>query len=127
MCNRVTLGRTLEEAYTDGGDLLCQERARAVWAHDGIALRGHHLDTTSFARSGADVPEREEPALSRTHGYAREHRPDVQPAVWELIVSQEGGVPCLRQSWDGTTSDTQMFQERAQALRTAFKHAPSPR
>jgi transposase len=127
MCHRLTLGRTLDEAYTDGCDLLFQERALEVWAHDGIDLRCHHLDPTSFALRGASVPARDEPAMSITQGYSREHRPDVQQAVLELIVSQEGGVPFLSQSWDGHTSDTQMFQERAQALMTAFKHAPRPR
>jgi hypothetical protein len=33
----------------------------------------------------------------------------------------------LRQSWDGNTAATQMFQARAQALMSALQHAPSPR
>ena len=33
----------------------------------------------------------------------------------------------LSKSWDGNTSDTQIFQERAAALLTAFAHAPTPR
>jgi transposase len=127
MFHRFTLGRRLDEAYTDGCDLLFQELALEVCAHDGIDLRGKHLDTTSFALSGAYVPERDEPAISITHGYSRDHRPDLKPAVLELIVSQDGGGPFLSQSWDGQTSDTQMFQERAQALMTAFTPAPSPR
>jgi transposase len=127
MFNRFTLGRTLDEAYTYGCDLLFQELALEVCAHAGIDRRCNHLDTTSFSLSGAYVPERDEPAISITHGYSRDHRPDVKQAVLELIVSHDGGVPFLRQSWDGHTSDTQMFQERAQALLTAFTHAPRPR
>lgn len=62
-----------------------------------------------------------------THGYAKEHRPDVQPAVWERMVSQDGGGPGVSQRWVGHTSDTQMFQERAQTVLKAFKTSPSPR
>jgi transposase len=65
--------------------------------------------------------------MTITHGYSRDHRPDLKQAVLELMVSQDGGVPFLSKSWDGNTADTQIFQERAQALMTAFQHAPSPR
>ena len=43
------------------------------------------------------------------------------------MVSQDGGVPLMSKSWDGNASDTQVFQERAQALMTTFKNSPSPR
>ena len=127
MFNRFKLGRTLDEAYTYGCDLLFQELALAVCAQEGIDLRCNHLDTTSFSLSGEYVPERDEQAITITHGYSRDHRPDLKPAVLELMVSQDGGVPFLSKSWDGNTADTQIFQERAQALMTAFKNAPSPR
>ena len=65
--------------------------------------------------------------LCITHGYSKDHRPDLKQAVLELMVSQDGGVPFVSKSWDGNTSDTQVFQERAQALMSAFKNAPSPR
>jgi transposase len=42
-------------------------------------------------------------------------------------VSQDGGVPLVSKSWDGKTSDTQMFKERADALMAAFARAPTPR
>jgi transposase len=127
MFNRFKLGRTLDEVYTYGCDLLFQELALAVCAHEGIDLRFHHLDTTSFSLSGDYVPDTDEHAITITHGYSKDHRPDLKQAVLELMVSQDGGVPFVSKSWDGNTSDTQIFQERAQALMTAVKHAPGPR
>ena len=127
MFNRVTLGRTLDEAYTYGGDLLFHALAQAVCAHEGIDLRCNHLDTTSFSLSGAYVPEHDEQGMTITYGYAKDHRPDLQPAVLELMVSQDGGVPCGSNSWDGHTSDIEVFQERARGLMAAFQNAPSPR
>ena len=94
---------------------------------EGIAQRFHHLDTTSFSLSGDYVPESDEQAITITHGYSKDHRPDLKQAVLELMVSQDGGVPMVSKSWDGNTSDTQIFQERAAALLTAFAHAPTPR
>jgi transposase len=94
---------------------------------ESIDLRGNHLDTTSFALSGAYVPERDEHAITITRGYSRDHRPDLKPAVLALLVSHDGGGPCVSKRWDGHTSDRAMFQARAQALMTAVKNAPSPR
>src|SRR5712692_10360890 len=127
MFNRFKLGRTLEEVSAYGCDLLFQELALAVCAQEGIDLRFNHLDTTSFSLSGDDVPDTDAHAMPSTHGYSKDHRPDFKQAVLALMVSQDGGVPCVSKSWDGTTADTQMFQERAQALMTAVKHAPGPR
>jgi transposase len=47
--------------------------------------------------------------------------------VLELMVSQDGGVPFVSKSWDGNTSDTRLFQQRAEALIRAFKDTPTPR
>jgi transposase len=127
MFNRFKLGRTLDEADASGCDLWFQELALPVCAQEGIDLRFNHLDTTSFSLSGAYVPESDEPAITITHGYSRDHRPDLKQAVLALLVSQDGGVPCVSKSWDGNTSDIAVFQERAQALLAAFTNAPSPR
>src|SRR6266545_8292724 len=127
MFNRFKLGRTLDAVYAYGCDLWFEELARAICAHEGIDLRFNHLDTTSFALTGAYVPDRNEHAIRITHGYSKDHRPDLKQAVLELLVSQDGGVPVVSKSWDGNTSDTQIFQERAQALMATLKRAPTPR
>ena len=55
--NRFKLGRTLDEVYGYGCDLLLSELALAVCVQEGIAQRFNHLDTTSFSLSGAYVPD----------------------------------------------------------------------
>jgi transposase len=45
----------------------------------------------------------------------------------ELIVSQDGGVPFLSQSWDGNASDTVVFKARCEALIAQFQASESPR
>ena len=127
MFNRFKLGRSLDEVYTYGCDLLFSELALAVCVHEGIAQRFHHLDTTSFALSGEYAPESDKHAILITHGYSKDHRPDLKQAVLELMVSQDGGVPLLSKSWDGNACDTKVFQERAGALMTTLKHSPGPR
>jgi len=127
MCNRFKLGRTLDEVHVYGCDLLFSELALAVCAQEGIDERCNHLDTTSFSLTGDSVPESDEHAIAITHGYSKAHRPDLKQAVLERMVSQAGGVPLLSKSWEGNASDTQIFQERAQALMATFRGSPSPR
>jgi transposase len=125
--NRFKLGRTLEEVSASGCDLLFSELALAVCGQAGIDQRFNHLDTTSFSLTGDYVPESDEQALTITHGYSKDHRPDLKQAVLELMVAQDGGVPLVSKSWDGKTSDTPIFQERAKALMATFQHSPTPR
>lgn len=127
MFNRFKLGRSLDEVSTYGCDLLFSEIALAVCAQEGIAQRFQHLDTTSFSLTGEYVPDSDEHAIALTHGYSKDHRPDLKQAVLELMVSQDGGVPLLSKSWDGNTSDIEVFQKRAQALLETLKKSPSPK
>jgi transposase len=127
MFNRFKLGRTLDETYTYGCDLLFSELALAVCLQEGIDTRFNHLDTTSFSLTGDYVPDGDEHAIAITHGYSKDHRPALKQAVLELMVSQDGGVPLMSKSWDSNASDTQIFQARAQALMSTFKGSPTPR
>src|SRR6266849_2711023 len=127
MFNRFKLGRTLDEAHAYGCDLLFSELSLAVCSQERIDTRFNHLDTTSFSLTGDYVPDSDEHAIAITHGYSKDHRPDLKQAVLELMVSQDGGVPLVSKSWDGNASDTQIFQERAEALMRAFASSPTPR
>jgi transposase len=127
MFNRFKLGRSLDEVSSYGCALLFSELALAVCAHEGIAQRFNHLDTTSFSLTGDSSPDSDEHAIAITYGSSKDHRPDLKQAVLELMVSQDGGVPLRSKSWDGNTSDIQVFQERAQALMETLKNSPSPR
>ena len=126
MFNRFKLGRTLDEASAYGCDRLFQELALAVCAQEGIDLRFNHLDTTSFSLTGDYVPDSDEHAMRITHGYAKDHRPDLKQAVLALMVSQDGGVPFVRKSWAGNTSDTQVFQPRPRRCCVPSRTRPRP-
>jgi transposase len=125
--NRFKLGRSLDKVFTYGCDTLFSEVALAVCKQEGIALQFNCLDTTSFSLTGAYVPETDTQAIAITHGYSKDHRPDLKQAVLELMVSQDGGVPLMSQSWDGNASDTVVFKERCEALVTQFAASEAPR
>jgi transposase len=127
MFNRFKLGRTLDEVNTYGSDLLFSEIALVVCQQEAIDQRFNHLDTTSFSLTGDYVPESDQQAITITHGYSKDHRPDLKQAVLELMVSQDGGVPLVSKTWDGNAADSQIFQDRAKALLSTLAQSPTPR
>jgi transposase len=84
-----------------------------VCARDSIDLRFNHLNTTSFSLRGEYIPERDEQAITITHGYSRDRPLDLKQTVLEPMVSQDGCIPFVSKSWDGNTSDIEIFQARA--------------
>lgn len=124
---RVKLGRTLDAASPDGGDLWWHAVALAGCAQGGLARRCTHLDTTSVALPGAYGPDSDEQAMTVTYGDSQAHRPDLKHAVLALMVAHDGGVPFGRKRGEGHTSAIKVFQARAQALLAALQPAPSPR
>jgi len=125
--NRFKLGRSLDKVYSYGCDTLFGQLAVPVCRGEGVDLRFHSLDTTTFSLTGEYVPETDEQAISITHGYSKDHRSDLKQAVLEMIVSHDGGVPLVSQSWDGNTSDTEVFKERSAALIAQFEASQTPR
>jgi len=126
-CNRFKLGRSLDKACAYGCDTWFSEIALAVCRQEGMACTFTCLDPTSFALTGAYGPETDTQAMAITYGYAKDPRPDVKQAVLALMVTQDGGVPLMSQSWDGKASATMVFKKRCEALITPFAASETPR
>ena len=83
--NRFKLGRSLDKVFTYGCDTLFSERSLAACQQEGVDRRFRHVDTTTFSLHGDYVPETDEQAILITHGYSKDHRPDLKQAVLELM------------------------------------------
>ena len=125
--NRFKLGRSLDDAFSYGCDMLFSEIALSVCQQEGIDLRFNCLDTTSFSLTGEYISDSDEHAIAVTYGYSKDHRPDLKQAVLELMVSQDGGVPFMSKSHDGNASDNNVFRERSAAILKEFAASEGPR
>ena len=121
--NRFKLGRTLDQIFVYGADRLFSELAFTVCVQEGVDQRFNSADTTTFAVTGDSYPDSDEHAVKITHGYSKDHRPDLKQAVHELMVSQDGGVPLLMQTWNGNESDSIILRERTKALVHEFSNS----
>lgn len=127
MFNRFKLGRALDACHDYGCDTLFSEISLQACKRNSIDCRFNSEDTTSFTLTGDYCADSDEHTIEITHGYSKDHRPELKQAVLELMVSQDGGVPIVSRSWSGNASDTKIFRERSKALVQTFKKSSTPR
>jgi len=127
MLNRFKLGRSLDKVFSYGCDLLFSEIALSVCKQEEVDLRFNSLDTTSFSLTGEYAPDSDEHTILVTHGYSKDHRPDLKQVILELMVSQDGGVPFMSKSHDGNASDNNVFRERCAAILKELAASEGPR
>jgi transposase len=109
--NDDALGRALDTIYTYGVTELYSLIAATAAKRLGLCPVYVHLDTTSFHVDGRYNSD-EEPAehvVHITQGYSRDHRPDLNQVMLELIIEHQAGIPVLMQPLSGNSSDAQAF------------------
>jgi transposase len=106
-----TLGRALDMLSDDGVTALYRLMAATAAQRLGLAPTCAHLDRTSFHGDGryhsAEEPDAE--VMHMTRGYRRDHRPDLNQVMRDLIVEHQAGMPLLMQPLSGNSRDTQPF------------------
>jgi len=95
--NDDVLGRALEALYDYGVTPLYSLIAAQAAPRLALTARFAHLDTTSFHVDGrynsAEAPA--DQLIHITQGYSRDHRPDLNQVMLELIIEQHAGMPLL--------------------------------
>lgn len=125
--NRHRLGRVLDDVHAYGCELLYSELASHVCKKIAVNEEFTSLDTTSFSVSGEYDVDTDENEITITHGYSKDHRPDLKQAVLELVTSQDGGIPLMMKCFDGNASDNKIFKDRCKELMKSFKNSDGPR
>ena len=103
--NDDTLGRTLDTLYETGLTELYSLIAATAATRLGLTPTFIHLDTTSFHVDGRynsdEAPD--EQVMNITHGYSRDHRPDLNQVMLELVVEHQAGIPVLMKPLSGNS------------------------
>jgi transposase len=109
--NDDALGRALDTLYAYGVTELYSLIAATAARRLGLAPTFVHLDTTSFHVDGRYNSDAEpaEHVVHITKGYSRDHRPDLNQVMLELIVEHHAGIPLLMKPLSGNSSDAQEF------------------
>ena len=109
--NDDALGRALDTLYDYGVTALYSLIAATAAKRLGLAPTFAHLDSTSFHVDGRYNREEEPDAevIHITRGYSRDHRPDLNHVMLELMVEHQAGIPVLMQPLSGNSSDAHEF------------------
>ncbi len=115
--NDDTLGRALDALYDYGVTELFSEIAAHAASRLGLTSRFIHLDSTSFHVDGRYNSEAgaEEGVIHVRQGYSRDHRPELNQVVLEMMVEQQAGLPILMKPLSGNSSDQGDFPKLIEA------------
>lgn len=115
--NQYSLGRALDRLYEAGVTEVFAAIAAQAVQMEGIATDFVHLDSTSFALHGQYAPAENEElgVISITHGYSRDHRPDLKQVVLSLICSHQAAIPTWLKVLSGNAADAASFPEIVKA------------
>jgi transposase len=110
--NDDTLGRSLDDLYASGVTEVFASIASKALEVYGIEHEFVHLDSSSFHLHGQyEVEDPDKEMISITHGYSRDHRPDLKQVVAQIITSHKSNLPVWLEVLSGNSSDKESFAE----------------
>jgi len=122
--NDAVLGRCLDKFYDYGVSDLYMGLAEKVVEHLNLKITGHHLDSTSFHADGAyKTKDMDDNCIQLVKGYSRDHRPDLNQAVLNLIVENQASIPLYMKAASGNSNDKEGFQKIVKSHLNSFKSA----
>ena len=115
------IGRALDRLFdSDRGTLLTRVVVSAVKGFE-LTLDELHDDSTSIkvtgqyrGARGRRVRGKRAPFI--THGYSKDHRPDLKQLLFILSTTHDGGIPVQFRCADGNTSDVVTHEETWDSL-----------
>jgi transposase len=125
--NDDSLCRALDMLYASG----VTEVFACIASHSlnvfGIKHKFVHLDNTSFSLEGEyAIPSEDPKAVRITHGYSRDHRPDLKQVVVSLICSYQSSIPVWFQALDGNRVDKESFPKIIQSYISQMQASDMP-
>ena len=109
------LGRVLDKLYAFGLTELFVTVALSAARHFGVDMHSLHLDSSSLHVDGDYLSHGDDTAepgtIHITHGYSRDHRPDLKQFMVDLMCSGDGDVPLYLRVGDGNETDSGVFAQ----------------
>lgn len=115
-----TLAHGLDDIAEYGASKLFMEVAMEIALDNNLLSQVNHLDTTSFSLEGSYQGEENEQVISITHGYSKDHRPDLKQVVLSLVVNGPSAIPICMEALSGNSSDKVSFHQTISKVE-AFK------
>ena len=112
--NARSLGRTLDAIFDYGPTELFSSISSKAVSILGLISKSAHLDSSSFHLHGAyenqSPPLKGQEIISITPGYSRDHRPDLNQLILNMIVENQASLPVFMESASGNSTDKDDFR-----------------
>ena len=108
--NDDALGRCLDQLYETGVSGLYQTLSARVVELLDLPCEGLNLDSTSIHVDGRYTNDDDTQAIKLVRGYSRDHRPELNQAVLNLITENQAGIPVYMQASSGNINDNEGFK-----------------
>jgi len=126
--NDDALGRCLDQLYETGVSELYQGLSERVVEYLGLPCEGINLDSTSMHVDGQYTSDGSETnAIKLVRGYSRDHRPELNQVVLNLITENQAGIPVYMQAASGNINDAEGFKKIVKAHIKSLKAAQKSR
>lgn len=125
--NDDALGRCLDKLYEYGVSPLYQDLAERVVHYLGLPCDLVHVDSTSFHVDGAYQSDIDAQSIRLTQGYSRDHRPELNQVILNLITENQAGLPVYMQACSGNTNDSECFKKLVTSHISSLKAAQRSR
>ena len=121
------LGRALERLFAADCASLLTSLVLHTIGEFAIDTKQFHNDSTTVTFSGdfatqAPADQADRPPLI-THGYNKDHRPDLKQLLYDVTVSADGAVPVHCKTYDGNTTDDVTHIDTWSSLHALIGHA----
>tara|TARA_R110000772_G_scaffold228799_2_gene339512 strand:- start:15225 stop:16832 length:1608 start_codon:yes stop_codon:yes gene_type:complete len=108
--NDDALGRCLDELYEAGVSDIYQTLSASVVKHLELPCEGINLDSTSIHVDGSYEHDDDTKAVKLVRGYSRDHRPELNQVVLNLITENKAGIPVYMKAASGNINDNEGFK-----------------
>ncbi len=112
--NASSLGRTLDNLFDYGPSEIFSTISHHAVSILGLSSKTAHLDSSSFHFHGAyenqSPPLAGQEIITITRGYSRDHRPDLNQLILNMIVENKASLPVFMESASGNSSDKEDFR-----------------
>jgi transposase len=111
--NDSVLGRALDSLYDYGVTPLFSQISTKAFENLNLEAKYHHLDSTAIHVDGKynSNEEKKEGVVHITKGYSKDHRPDLNQVMLEMICENSHGIPLAMRALDGNSSDKVSFEK----------------
>lgn len=125
--NDDALGRCLDQLYETGVSGIYQTLSASVVEQLGLPCEGINLDSTSIHVDGNYDHDSDTKAVKLVRGYSRDHRPELNQVVLNLITENKAGIPVYMQAASGNINDNEGFKNIVKHHISSLKAAQNSR